>query len=175
VLDKHTDHTSEIFINRSWMSQSHRALSVFQDRRLFTSWCQTEGIAAKSPLDSGLNLSRAHPVLGFCCNLERFDFPASRSKTVSCYHSRVMFVPHTTMLAGRSDTLHRICLLLRETLLTIIICAFMSMSPMAAFQLSAFLVFTSLFSQTQTHTSGQPDPSYLSACECQTHTHTHMP
>lgn len=67
----------------------------------------------KGPLDSGLNLSRAHPVLGFCCNLERFDFFLHLSKTVSCYHSSVVFVPHTTMLAGR------ICLFLRETLLNI--------------------------------------------------------
>lgn len=126
----------------------------------------------KSPLDSRLNLSWAHPVLGFCCNLERFDFPASLQNSQLLSFQR-RFVPHTTMLA---DTPH---LFVSEgDVLDCIMCAFLSILTMAAFQLSAlasegFLGFTSLFSQTQTHTSGQPDPSYLSACECQTHTHTH--
>lgn len=128
----------------------------------------------KSPLDSRLNLSWAHPVLGFCCNLERFDFPASLQNSQLLSFQR-RFVPHTTMLA---DTSH---LFVSEgDVLDCIMCAFLSILTMAAFQLSAlasegFLGFTSLFSQTQTHTSGQPDPSYLSACECQTHTHTHTP
>ncbi len=130
----------------------------------------------KSPLDSGLNLSRAHPVLGFCCNLEHFDFPASLQNSQLLSFQRRFFTPHHDAIWHFTPHLF----VSGGDVLDCIICTFSSILPMAAFQLSAlasegFLGFTSLFSQTQTHTSGQPDPSYLSACECQKHTHTHTP